>query len=69
MRSLAQGRLGQVPVLVCGRGEVLSVAAGYGFSKVMHTTQLAAASPGALPFQHIGEHDTGGTAAALSSPN
>lgn len=51
MRSLAQGRLGQLPVLVCGRNQVMSVAAKYGFSKAVHTTQLAAALPGALPFQ------------------
>lgn len=49
MRALAS-RLGQQPVLAVGRGEVVGVAAGYGFRKVVSTRQLAAACPGALPF-------------------
>lgn len=59
MRHLAAGRLGQLPVLVCGRGDVMSVAAGYGFKQIMHTSQLAAASPGALPFEDKGHQVTG----------
>ncbi|PNH09146.1 hypothetical protein TSOC_004266 [Tetrabaena socialis] len=38
------------PVLVSGRGEVLSVARSYGFTRALHTRQLGAAMPAATPF-------------------
>jgi hypothetical protein len=64
MRPLAAA-LGQQPVLVVGRHEVAAVAAGYGFSKVLTTRQLAAAlGPGALPFM---KHNPAAAAAAAPS--
>ncbi|GFH06044.1 uncharacterized protein HaLaN_00608 [Haematococcus lacustris] len=42
--------LGQRPVLVAGRGNVLQVAAGYGFTRLVSSEQLAAAMPTAVPF-------------------
>eukprot|EP00879_Flechtneria_rotunda_P010290 GHRR01010758.1.p1 GENE.GHRR01010758.1~~GHRR01010758.1.p1 ORF type:complete len:345 (+),score=111.87 GHRR01010758.1:1674-2708(+) len=50
MQQLATGPLGHQPVLVSGQGEVMAVAANYGFRKLLSCSQLAAALPGALPF-------------------
>ncbi|GFR50889.1 hypothetical protein Agub_g13180 [Astrephomene gubernaculifera] len=49
MRDLVP-ELAQRPVLVSGRGDVLQVARSYGFQRVLHTRELAAALPTAAPF-------------------
>mmetsp|Transcript_24094 Transcript_24094/g.66971 ORF Transcript_24094/g.66971 Transcript_24094/m.66971 type:complete len:275 (-) Transcript_24094:679-1503(-) len=37
------------PVLVCGKGSVLEIAASYGFRRAVSTEQLAATHPNAVP--------------------
>jgi HAD superfamily hydrolase (TIGR01456 family) len=49
MRGLAE-TLSDRPVLLSGRGKVMEVAAAYGFNKAVHTSQVAAAFPSAVPF-------------------
>lgn len=43
-------RFADAPILLLGRGDVKSVAQGYGFKKVVTTVQLADAMPSAAPF-------------------
>ena len=63
-RALA-AKLGNMPVLVAGAGEVPQVAAAYGFKHVVTTTDLARALPSAVPFW---KSNPGGRALPLCSP-
>lgn len=49
MRDLVP-ELGDRPVLVSGRGDVLNMARAYGFTKALHARELGAAMPTATPF-------------------
>ncbi len=49
MRDLVP-ELGDRPVLVSGRGDVLNIARAYGFSRALHARELGAAMPTATPF-------------------
>lgn len=58
MRSLSQ-EYGARPVMVCGKGALLDIAASYGFRRVVSTEQLADAFPKSVPISSFSASSEG----------